>query len=276
VLAALIDEALRANPSVRTAGLRILEARAQLGIATSTRYPQVQQLTGEVLRIGERQSPGPDTFLTASSVGLAVGWELDFWGKFRRGVEAADASYFASIAQYDDLQVLMAAQVASFYCAIRTLELRLVITQENAALQRRSLEIIERLFKSGNDTELDVQQAKAQYLATLPQLEASLRQTQNALSVLLARPPVPCRRWPGPRWACPRGNWKSSPTSRPSSCAAVRTCGRRRCSWRPSPPSSGSTRRNSIPPSRCWAPWACPPPPCPRRPGSSPWPSGPA
>ena len=50
------------------------------------------------------------------SAGLRVSWELDFWGKFKRSIEAADAGYFASIAQYDDLQVLMAAQVASFYC----------------------------------------------------------------------------------------------------------------------------------------------------------------
>src|SRR6185369_8694650 len=82
----------------------------------------------------------------------------------------------------------------TLYSAVRTLELRLRITHENVALQKRSLEITEKLFKSGNDTELDVQQAKAQYLgtlATIPQLEASLRQTQNALSVLLTRPPGP-------------------------------------------------------------------------------------
>ena len=50
-------------------------------------------------------------------LGLDVVWELDFWGKFRRGIESADAGYFASIAQYDDLQVLVAAQAASFYAA---------------------------------------------------------------------------------------------------------------------------------------------------------------
>ncbi len=54
--------------------------------------------------------------------------------------------------------------------------------------------IAELLFKHGNDSDLDVQQAKAQYLGTLstiPQLEGSLRQTQNALATLLARPPGP-------------------------------------------------------------------------------------
>ena len=194
VLDQLVAEAQRLNPSVRTAGIRIMEARAQLGIAGSALYPQVQQVSGEVLRVGQERSAGPDPDFTSYNIGLGIGWELDFWGKFRRGIEAADAGYFASIAQYDDIQVLVAAQVANLYCTIRTTELRLRIAHENAALQKRSLEITERLFKSGNESELDVQQAKALYLstlATIPELESSLRQTQNALSVLLARAPGP-------------------------------------------------------------------------------------
>ena len=193
ILERLVAKAQRVNPDVRTAGMRILEARAQLMIAGSLLYPQ-QQVTGNVLRTGEVRSPGRDVAFTAYNAGVGLGWEIDFWGKFRRGIEAADAGYFASIAQYDDVQVLMAAQVANSYCAIRTIEVRLKIARENAALQKRSLEITERLFKHGNESELDVQQAKAQYLGTLstiPQLEGSLRQNQNALSILLARPPEP-------------------------------------------------------------------------------------
>ena len=194
VLEALVAEAQRVNPNVRTAGLRIMEARAQLGIAGSALYPQVQQATSDLLWAGEHRTGAKDTSAVTLSAGFQVGWELDFWGKFRRGIEAADASYFASIAQYDDVQVLMAAQVAAFYTSIRTLELRLVIARQNAAIQARSLEITERLFKGGSDSELDVQQAKAQYLgtlATIPPLETALRQTENALSTLLVRAPGP-------------------------------------------------------------------------------------
>lgn len=194
VLDTLVAEAQNHNTDVRTAGLRILEARAQLGIAGSGLYPQLQQLNGNVLRSGREQSDGPDTSLSSYSGAFDIAWELDFWGKFRRGIEAADASYFASIASYDNVQVLVAAQAASLYSTIRTLELRLRIAHENAALQKRSLQITENLFKSGNESELDLQQARTQYLstlATIPELESSLRQTQNALSVLLARPPGP-------------------------------------------------------------------------------------
>ena len=192
VLDQLIAEAQRVNPTVRTAGIRIMEARAQLGIAGSTRYPQGQQATGKLLRAGEQRAGAPDSSATSFNADLSISWELDFWGKFRRGIEAADAGYLASIAQYDDVQVLMAAQVAGLYCSIRTVEARLLIARENAALQLRSLEITEQLFKSGHESELDVQQARSLYLGTLstiPPLEASLRQTQNALSTLLARAP---------------------------------------------------------------------------------------
>ncbi|MCB1966730.1 MAG: TolC family protein, partial [Candidatus Accumulibacter sp.] len=88
VLDALIDEALRRNPNVRIAGLRILEARANLGIAGSTLYPQVQQLSGEALRVGQRQDGGPNSAFSSYGLGFGIGWELDFWGKFRRSIEA--------------------------------------------------------------------------------------------------------------------------------------------------------------------------------------------
>ena len=194
VLDSLIAEAQRANPNVRIAGLRIMEARAQLGVAGSGLYPQVQQASGELLRAGSRRAGAPDSSATSLDLGMRISWELDFWGKFKRSIEAADAGYLASIFQYDDVQVLMAAQVAALYSTIRTLEVRIAIAAQNAALLRRSLDITEGLFKGGLETELDVQQARTLYLgtlATVPRFEASLRQTQNALGTLLARAPGP-------------------------------------------------------------------------------------
>lgn len=193
VLDALVQEALSKNHSVRATGLRILEARAQLGIADASRYPQLQQVSGSAMPVGQVRD-GPNTDFVSYNLGANLGWEIDFWGKFQRSIEAADASYFATLAQYDDIQVLMAAQVATLYVNIRTLEARLQISRENARLQQRSLEITQKQFRSGNSDELDVQQAKTQYLSTLsgiPALEASLRQSQNALSTLLARAPGP-------------------------------------------------------------------------------------
>ncbi|HYJ96497.1 MAG TPA: efflux transporter outer membrane subunit, partial [Burkholderiaceae bacterium] len=154
--------------------------------------PQLQQVNADAFRVRNRGSDGRSTAFWSGGLAFDLAWELDFWGKFKRGIESADAAYFASIAQYDDVQVLVAAQAASLYASIRTTELRLRIANENAAIQQRSLEITERLFRSGNDAELDVQQARSQYLgtlATIPEIESGLRQTRNALCVLLARPP---------------------------------------------------------------------------------------
>jgi NodT family efflux transporter outer membrane factor (OMF) lipoprotein len=196
VLNQLIEEAQLHNLDLRIAGLRVLEARAQLGIALSNQYPQSQQVTGGVSYNHRRDSggssPNQNFNFWQPRVGFGLSWELDFWGRFQRGIESADANFFASVANQEDFQVLLNAQVADLYFAILTLQGRVKVARDNADFQKRSVEITERLFKSGNDSELDYQQAKTQYmitLASIPQLELSLLQSRNALSALLARPP---------------------------------------------------------------------------------------
>jgi NodT family efflux transporter outer membrane factor (OMF) lipoprotein len=192
----LIEVARRENHSLRIAGLAILESRALLGIATGARYPQVQRANGSLTRVDRWPTEGDDdwdrTGLNAYDLGFDIGWEADFWGRYRRGVESADAAFFASITNQHNAQVLLAGQVADAYYAYRTTARQIEIARENAALQERSLEITTRLFESGQSAELDVQQARTQYLATLstiPELEIALKQIENALCVLLSRSP---------------------------------------------------------------------------------------
>lgn len=195
LLERLIAEADVHNPNLRIAALRILEARAQLGIASSGRYPQVQQGSAEAIYLDRNQYDGaPELDSHAWQYGSAfdVGWELDFWGRYSRAIESADANYFAAQANYEDVLVLLRAQMAQTYYALRTAEARLGIARDNAKLQKRSLDITERLFSSGNSDELDLQQAKTQYLATLssiPDLETQVAQTRNTLAVLVGQPP---------------------------------------------------------------------------------------
>lgn len=197
VLDRLIAEADAGNPALRIAGLRVLEARAQLGIAYSGRYPQLQQASADAFYLDRDEWGGDrplDRHLWQYSAGFDIGWELDFWGRFSRAIEAADASYFAARANYEDALVLLRAQMAETYFALRTTEARLRIARDNARRQQRSYEITERLFRSGNSDELDLQQAKTQYLGTLgsiPEFESLVRRTRNALAVLLGRPPEP-------------------------------------------------------------------------------------
>lgn len=195
VLNGLIETARRENPSLQVAGLRILESRAVLGIAGSGRYPQLQRATGGVAYVNEQQSGGAaprDREFTSYQAGFELGWELDFWGRFRRSIESADAAYLASVTAQQDVQVLLSAQVADLYFAYRTTRQRIEMTRYNAGLQKRSLEITRQIFEAGEDSELDVQQAKTQYLSTLaviPDLEATLIRLRNALAALLGRTP---------------------------------------------------------------------------------------
>ena len=123
--------------------------------------------------------------------GFDASWELDFWGKFRRDVEAAQASLIASVADYDDALVSLTAEVARTYTVIRTFEVLIDLARENAKLQEEGLRIAESRFRNGATSELDVTQATTlleSTRATIPQLQASLQQSQNAMSTLLGQP----------------------------------------------------------------------------------------
>ncbi|MDH3997764.1 MAG: efflux transporter outer membrane subunit [Desulfuromonadales bacterium] len=196
VLDDLIDEAYQQNLDLQVAGLRILEARARLGIATGSLYPQQQQFGAAAATVGASSHAANtisgDLHFKDLTSGFSAAWELDFWGKFRRGVEAADAQFLAAIADYDDVMVTLTAEVARAYIQIRTLEERIRLAQESVVTQERSLEIAENRFDGGLVTELDVQQARsllANTRAAIPRYQADYRQTQNALSVLLGIPP---------------------------------------------------------------------------------------
>jgi NodT family efflux transporter outer membrane factor (OMF) lipoprotein len=192
VLNRLIELARKENPSLQIAGLRVLESRAALGIANSTRYPQLQQATGAISYVNTQQSDGSDQSMGSYQADLNVGWELDFWGRYQRSIESADALFFSSLFNQHNAQVLLSAQVAELYYAYRTTLLRIDIANKNARIQKRSFEITERLYKGGQNSELDLQQARTQYMSTLssiPGLEIALAQLRNALSILLARAP---------------------------------------------------------------------------------------
>ena len=196
LLDSLIETAYRQNLPLQIAGLRIMEARAQLGVAVGNKYPQLQQLSGSATAV-EISDNAPnalaaDKFYYNYELGFDAAWELDFWGRFRRGVESAQATYMASIAGYDNALVTLTAEVARAYVQIRTFEDRIRIADENVKIQKRSLEIADARFEGGIVTELDVQQARAllnDTAASISRLRIGLRQTRHGLSILLGIPP---------------------------------------------------------------------------------------
>jgi NodT family efflux transporter outer membrane factor (OMF) lipoprotein len=201
ILNQLIRKAYAQNLPLRVAGLRILEARAQLGIAIGDFYPQQQHLSGFVdkfhlpLRGLSERLPSDNGFvntLWVDRIGLTSSWELDVWGKFRRAIESADAELLAAVADYDSTLVTLTADVANFYIRVRTLEKKLEIARNNVQAQLGSLKITEAKFSGGSSSQRDVEQAKTVLggtQASIPNLEAQLRQTKNALCLLLGMAP---------------------------------------------------------------------------------------
>lgn len=197
----LIRTAYEQNLPLRVAGLRILEARAQLGIAIGDFYPQQQHLSGFTdrfhlpLRGLSERLPSDNGFVNTlwmDRIGLTSSWELDVWGKFRRAIESADAELLAAVADYDATLVTLTADAANFYIRIRTLEKKLEIARSNVQAQLGNLKIAEAKFSGGSSSQRDVEQAKTvlgSTQASIPTLESQLRQTKNALCLLLGMPP---------------------------------------------------------------------------------------
>jgi NodT family efflux transporter outer membrane factor (OMF) lipoprotein len=195
VLDLLIDRAYAQNLSLQIAGIRVLEARAQLGIAVGEFFPQTQQASGSLehqrLSSSAAQAFGQLEY-TENQIAVNAGWELDFWGKFRRSIQSAGASWLATAADYDNALVSLTADVADAYINIRALEKRIDIAGQNVETQKEVLKIAEARFRYGTVSQLDVEQAKTELnntLASVPSLKSQLRQQKDALCLLLGMAP---------------------------------------------------------------------------------------
>jgi NodT family efflux transporter outer membrane factor (OMF) lipoprotein len=193
VLDRLIELAYAQNLGLQVTGLRILEARARLGYAHGQRYPQFQAAISSI-SANEPSELAVNTLQTGSyndyQVGFDASWEVDFWGRYRKGVTAEESGFLATVADRDNALVSLAAEVARTYTSIRTFEVLINLARENVAVQEEGLRIAQARFDNGATSELDVTQARTlleSTRATIPQLEASLQQAENALATLLGQ-----------------------------------------------------------------------------------------
>lgn len=224
VLNRLVETASRQNPSLHAAAVRVIEAQARRAVAFGLLFPQQQDGTGgyswnqtsenaggpmqesnkTLNRLGLLSDPGGslvrrgvgeagiDNVFQNWQFGFGASWELDVWGRYRRGIEAADAQVLATVANYDDVLVSLISEVATTYVLMRSQEEQLVVTTGNVAIQRRGYELADAKLKGGTTTALDPAQAAAllyQTEAQEAQLEARIRQTKAILCVLLGLPP---------------------------------------------------------------------------------------
>ncbi|MCG6156335.1 efflux transporter outer membrane subunit [Rubinisphaera margarita] len=190
----LITSAFSQNLTLREAGLRVMEFEYQRNVVAGNIFPQQQELFGDYTRNLRSGAFGPGPRSTSTwRFGSRLAWELDFWGRFRRAIERADAQLDSSIENYDDVLVLLLAETATTYVDFRTTEQRLQFARQNVELQTESARIAARKLDAGaKGGEIDAPQAAAnlaQTRAIMEELEISLRQSRNRLCVLLGMPP---------------------------------------------------------------------------------------
>jgi len=198
-LNSLIDKAIVENHDLRIAEASIRAARAFLGEGKLERFPIVPA-NGSVTR--ERRSS--DLFGTGSSstekfydASFDATWELDFFGRVRRSIEALQAEYEAADAAWREVFVIITAEVARTYIELRGAQYRLDVAQRNAENQKQTYDLTIALLEGGRGTDLDISRAQAQYettRASIPPLEDEVIQAVHRLSVLVGDQPQALRK----------------------------------------------------------------------------------
>ena len=193
----LIRTALKQNYDVRVAVARILQAQSQVTIARSPIFPTVDgSATGPYNAYTGSERPLPDSTFQPQA-GFNVAWELDIWGRFRRGTEAAQAQLLASEDFRYGVIATLVAEVGSAYLTLRALDLTLEISQRTVASRKQSLELVNARLEGGVAGILDVRQAETLlYTATktIPEIQRQIEQQENFINVLLGQNPGPVKR----------------------------------------------------------------------------------
>lgn len=187
VLTGLVDEAVKNSPTMDLARARLRESRAQRKVAEAALYPTVSgRGSATTSKTGDA---GANTMYQA---GFDASWEPDVFGANRRSLQASTAELQATVANLHDAQVSLAAEVATNYVQVRSLQSRIANARENLALQAETREIAGWRYQAGLVSEQDFEQAKsseAQTRAQIPSLETSLAEARNRIAVLLGQAP---------------------------------------------------------------------------------------
>jgi multidrug efflux system outer membrane protein len=192
VLRQLVETALRDNRDLRAAAAAVEEFAAQAGVARAGFFPQVD-LNG---RGGKNQvalgSFGATQFdVFASSLDLQ--WELDVWGRIRRGFQAARADERASEEDRRDVELTVVSAVATAYLELRELDLDLEVSRRTLESRRETVRLARRRFEQGLISELDVQQFESELASSavaVADFELQVSRQEQRLAVLVGRAPA--------------------------------------------------------------------------------------
>ena len=198
----LIERAVKANLDLKLATARIAEARAVRGIAKSGLFPTVEASASATRNRQRVIAPAngaaaivPVEFNNFQG-GFDASWELDVFGRVRRGLQAANADVAAAREARRDVLVAVLGEVGRTYAELRGFQFRLDIAQKNIATQQDTLDLTKSRATAGLATELDVARAAAQLETTrsvVPSLQSGIEISIHRLSVLLGQEPSALR-----------------------------------------------------------------------------------
>ncbi len=186
-----VRTALAQNRDLQLAAARIREYRALVGVARAPLFPSIGvSASASTNKIGQG-SAAPVSF-DALSVTGDLAWELDFWGRTRRGVEAANADLAGQEAASRAVVLSLVSDVSTAYLQLLELDQERLIAEQTVASRQTTLALARKRFSQGLISELDVRQFEAQVsapAATLAQVERQRAETEHQLDVLLGQTP---------------------------------------------------------------------------------------
>lgn len=191
-----VEYALKENYTLEAAAWRIVAARANLGFAIGEYFPQTQQAEGSSYRFHISQN-APNTLnidrdYYDNILGVRIAWEMDFWGRFYRGVQVAYGEYVATLDDFRDVQRLLISDIVIDYVQLKTIQHRIEVLQRNIVVQKRSVDIAKVRWEEGYESELDYAQAVTLWKETEAQqvaLEIDLKRFTTSLAILLGLTP---------------------------------------------------------------------------------------
>jgi len=192
----LLEKVNVSNQTVALAEAQYRSARAAVVGIRSALFPTVGVGAQAAPSSGlSTRSPGPGQAAPSAAsyeIAIDLGWEIDLFGRIRRGVEAGVAGALATAADLESVRLAMQAEAAADYFLLRGQDAAIQLLQKTATGYQSELGLTENRYRQGVASGIDVSQAKTQLESTLAQvadLQITRAQLDHALAVLSGRAP---------------------------------------------------------------------------------------
>ena len=197
-LSALEKQALDANQTIKAAAAHLEQARASAALQIATQFPNLSTAPqAERQRLSGNRPPSSTVPVTSAvtqnsyTLPFTVEYEVDLFGRRRRSIEAAQASYQASAADLENVRLVITAELAGDYFTLRQLDTELGILNRTVDTLQKGLQLVDSRHKGGVASGLDVAQEETLLDTTRTQailLQQQRKQVEDAIAVLVGKP----------------------------------------------------------------------------------------